>query len=70
MRISLRIINQAVEKVVKNIDLIRYREGLTDKLQYFTLYTEFVLIKFFWEILSKSYTDFDSSLMYLVDFAH
>jgi hypothetical protein len=42
------------------IDIIHYREDLTDKLQYFTLYKKFVLIIFFRETLSKSYTDFDS----------
>jgi hypothetical protein len=29
------------------VDIINYREGFTDKLQYFTLFTEFVLITFF-----------------------
>ena len=41
-----------------------------DKLQYFTLSTGFVLIKFLGETLSKSYTDFDSYNMNLVDFVH
>ena len=33
--------------LVYDIDIINYREGLTDKLQYFTLSTALVLIKFF-----------------------
>ena len=62
--------NQAVEKVVLKIDIIHYRKSLTDKPQNFTLNTELALITFFWETLSKSYTDFDSYKMYLLDFAH
>ena len=49
--------------------IINYRDGIMDKLQYFTFTTEFMLITFFWETLSKSYTDFDSYNMYLVGFA-
>ena len=46
--------SQAVEKVVlKNIDIINYREVLTDKIQYFTLYPVFVLIMSLLITLSK-----------------
>jgi hypothetical protein len=54
----------------EDIDIIHYLEGLTDKLLYFTLYTEFVLIMFFWKTLSKPLIDFDSYKLSMVDFAH
>jgi hypothetical protein len=38
---------QAVKKVVLKIEIIHYREEFPDKLQYFTLNPEFVLINFF-----------------------
>jgi hypothetical protein len=41
-----------------------------DKLQYFTLYTKYMLIIFFRETLSKIFSNFDSYKMYLGDFAH
>ena len=52
------------------IDIIQYREDLTDMVQLFTLYTVFVLTEFSIEILSKSYTDFDSDKITFADFAH
>jgi hypothetical protein len=52
------------------IDSIHCREGLSDKLRYFTFSTEFILIKFFCEGLSKSYAVFDLYTMYLAAFAH
>lgn len=55
---------------VQNMDIIRYRENLMDKLQYFTLYTQYMLIIFFRETLSKLCTLFDSYRMYLGDFEH
>jgi hypothetical protein len=35
--------NKMLEKRSRNIDIINHREGLTDKLQLFTLNPEFVL---------------------------
>lgn len=49
---------------------IHYPEDVTDELQHFTLYMEFVLIIYPRMTLSKRDVDFDSDKMTETDFAH
>ena len=46
-RIEVTQFYRLLKKWFRNIDIIHYREGLKDKLQYFTLYPVFVLIILF-----------------------
>lgn len=54
---------QLLKKRLWSIEIIYYRKGLADKLQYFASCTEFGVIIFIWDKLSMSYTDFDSDNM-------